>query len=240
MPCRFGGMVRFPRLSVAVALTVSVVAGCGAAAHHAFPHRPPGSSRSSSHIPRFRAPGLRRPGSAGCKRRAVLLSPSQVAFLTSGGTSCAWWPARLTVLGPSAIRSTCASTERDRLWQRRGRVPDRREDPPADCRSLPTGDRPAGVQGGHVGGDTNRRNTKAVARPLMSKRSGPGLVDPPASLTVDVAARVVAEVRCAEDEELETVRPRLEATPHPGGTRTASHSASSMISSSSSSGHCRG
>ena len=49
---------------------------------------------------------------------AVLLSPSRVAFMTTGSVNCAWWPKRLTVLGPSAIRidmrvngrvSTCGS-----------------------------------------------------------------------------------------------------------------------------------
>jgi len=34
----------------------------------------------------------------------VLLAPSSVAFMTTGSVSCAWWPARLTVLGPNAIR----------------------------------------------------------------------------------------------------------------------------------------
>ena len=34
----------------------------------------------------------------------MLLSPSRVVFMTTGSVSCAWWPKRLTVLGPSAIR----------------------------------------------------------------------------------------------------------------------------------------
>jgi hypothetical protein len=35
---------------------------------------------------------------------AILLSPSQVAFMTTGSVTCAWWPKRLTVLGASSIR----------------------------------------------------------------------------------------------------------------------------------------
>ncbi len=42
------------------------------------------------------------------------------------------------------------------------------------------------------------------------------LVGPPTPLAVDVDARVVAEIRCAEHEELETIRPCFEAAPHAG------------------------
>jgi hypothetical protein len=35
---------------------------------------------------------------------AAFLSPTRVAFMSSGTVSCAWLPTRITVLGPTAIR----------------------------------------------------------------------------------------------------------------------------------------
>src|SRR5215212_7542679 len=42
------------------------------------------------------------------------------------------------------------------------------------------------------------------------------LVGPPVALPVDVFARILAEIRCAEDEDLEALRPCLVASPHSG------------------------
>ena len=104
MPCRFEGMVRFLRISVVGALTVFVVAGCGAASHgsvgtHAgkFPVVVTHPTVQTSGLPKGNVRGLQ-------VDEAVLLSPSKVAFMTSGGISCVWLPKRLTVLGPSEIR----------------------------------------------------------------------------------------------------------------------------------------
>src|SRR6478735_9082123 len=43
-----------------------------------------------------------------------------------------------------------------------------------------------------------------------------GLVSPPVALAVDVSARIVAEIRRADDEDLEAFRSGLVASPHAG------------------------
>jgi hypothetical protein len=75
-------------------LTVVLAVGCGAGK---FPIVIAHPSVRSNGIPSAVLPRLRG-------NRAVLISPSSVAFMTSGSVSCAWWPAQLTVLGPSAIQ----------------------------------------------------------------------------------------------------------------------------------------
>ena len=98
-------MVRLSRLFAAGALTALVAAGCGATSHPRSTTKPAGKhpvvvshpTVQVSGIPRGVVPRLRG-------GRAALLAPSSVAFMTTGTVSCAWWPARLTVLGPSAIR----------------------------------------------------------------------------------------------------------------------------------------
>ena len=96
-------MVLVLRLVVVGALTVFVATGCGDAARPSSAANPAGkfpivvahpSVDGSIDIPSADVRG----------NRAMLLSPSQVAFMTTGSVSCAWWPTRLTVLGPSAIR----------------------------------------------------------------------------------------------------------------------------------------
>ena len=93
MPCR----VPFVRFSVAGALMVFVVAGCGNASHSStvagqFPVVVAHPKVQTSGLSNARVRGLQADD-------AVLLLPSQVAFLTSGGISCVWLPKRLTVLG---------------------------------------------------------------------------------------------------------------------------------------------
>jgi hypothetical protein len=101
----FGGMVPLRRLFVTGVLTLCVATACAGATHH---------RRATGHTGKFpivvahpdvQSTGLpsveiRRLGSNG----GVSLSASRVAFMTTGSVTCAWWPARLTVLGPSAIR----------------------------------------------------------------------------------------------------------------------------------------
>lgn len=108
------GIARFP-LIVAGALTLVVASGCGAASHRATVVKPAGKFPIVVAHPKVQFTGdpreLRGHG-------AVLRPSSQVVFGTSGTVSCAWLPARLTVLGPSAVRidmrvngrvSTCGS-----------------------------------------------------------------------------------------------------------------------------------
>ena len=98
-------MVRFPGLVVAGALTLVVTSSCGGASHERSAVRPSGNfpivvahpSAQSITIPRTELRRLERDG-------ALLLPPSRVAFITTGSVSCAWWPARLAVLGRSSIR----------------------------------------------------------------------------------------------------------------------------------------
>jgi hypothetical protein len=97
-------MARFPRLFVTGALTVLAATGCGAASHQRSATGPAPKPIVVAH-PDVRSIQLSRAKLRRLERKgAVLLSPSKVAFMTSGGVSCAWWPKRLTVLGPSAIR----------------------------------------------------------------------------------------------------------------------------------------
>ncbi len=98
-------MARLPRLYASAAVTVLVASGCGAASHPGTTTAPAPKhlvvvshpAVQTSGIPRAALPRMRG-------YRAVLLAPSSVAFMTTGTVSCAWWPARLTALGPSAIR----------------------------------------------------------------------------------------------------------------------------------------
>lgn len=98
-------MVRFPRLPVVGALTLLAATGCAAGSHHRTAVQPAGKFPIVVARPNVQSSGL----PSGTLRRlrgnrAILLSPSRVAFVTTGSSSCAWWPARLTVLGPSTIR----------------------------------------------------------------------------------------------------------------------------------------
>lgn len=97
-------MVRLPRLLLAGALTVLVATGCGSATHQRTATGPAPKpiviadhDVQSIQLPRATLRQLQGD-------RALLLSPSKLAFMTTGGTSCVWWPKRLTVLGPSVIR----------------------------------------------------------------------------------------------------------------------------------------
>jgi len=97
-------MLRFPRLFTTGALTVVVATGCGAASHQRTATGPAPKPIVVAHpdvrsiqLPRAKLRQLQGDG-------ALLLSPSQVAFMTTGGIRCAWWPKRFTVVGPSAIR----------------------------------------------------------------------------------------------------------------------------------------
>src|SRR5204863_5279319 len=49
------------------------------------------------------------------------------------------------------------------------------------------------------------------------RRSGLPLVSPPVALTLDVFARSLAEIGRADDDDLETLRPGLVASPRTGG-----------------------
>jgi hypothetical protein len=86
--------MRIALLFVAAASTASIATGCGAGeplrvvAHPKV--RPVQLSRTQ----------LRELQGSG----ALRLAPSQVAFMTTGSVTCAWWPARLTVLNPTAIQ----------------------------------------------------------------------------------------------------------------------------------------
>jgi hypothetical protein len=98
-------MVRVPFLFAVGAVTVLVAAGCGAASNRSGVTRPAGTFPIVVAHPKVRSTGL--PRSTGRRvrgNRAVLLSPSSVAFRTTATISCAWWPARLTAVGPSSIR----------------------------------------------------------------------------------------------------------------------------------------
>jgi hypothetical protein len=98
-PRIFDGVVRLSRLFVVGAFAILVATGCGAASHPPsgnFPVVVEHPAVQSSGLPNARVGRLHG-------NDAMLLSPSQVAFLTSGSVNCAWWPARLTVLGPSEI-----------------------------------------------------------------------------------------------------------------------------------------
>ena len=98
-------MVRFLRLFAAGALTVLVAAGCGAALHRRSATKPSGKFPLVVSHPKVQSTGV--PSAVRARlsgNRAVLLSPSRVAFMTTGSISCAWWPARLAVLSPNAIR----------------------------------------------------------------------------------------------------------------------------------------
>ena len=101
MPCS----VRRMRFFVAGASMVVVEAGCGAASHQSTATQPAGKYPLVVLHPKVQTSGLPPAAVRGLKAdEAVLLPPSQVAFITSGGISCVWLPKRLTVLGPSEIR----------------------------------------------------------------------------------------------------------------------------------------
>jgi hypothetical protein len=88
---------RIPKLltSVAGALVILLAAGCGAAAQHGnFPVVVAHPTVQSSGLPNVKLSA----------DKAVLLAPARVEFLTTGSSSCVWWPARLTIVGPSSIR----------------------------------------------------------------------------------------------------------------------------------------
>ncbi len=99
-------MTRFVPSCIVVAFAVVATTGCGATGRTTSPHR-------SVHKPAGKFPvvvkhlSVQSTGLTNVEFRhsgALLLSPTRVAFMTSGSTSCAWWPTRLTVLGPNAIR----------------------------------------------------------------------------------------------------------------------------------------
>jgi hypothetical protein len=98
-------VVRLPSLFVVGVVTVVVAAGCAGSSHHRTVEGSSGKFPIVVAHPDVQTTGF---SSAVGRRvsgdRAVLLSPSQVAFMTSGSISCVWLPTRLTVLGPSAIR----------------------------------------------------------------------------------------------------------------------------------------
>jgi hypothetical protein len=87
-------MVRCTRLVVAGALTAFVAAGCGAGKPLSVVAHP---TVRSIQLPRARLHQLLGHG-------ALRLSPSQLAFMTTGSVSCAWWPKRLTVVDRSTIQ----------------------------------------------------------------------------------------------------------------------------------------
>jgi hypothetical protein len=86
------------KILIAGALTVVLATGCGSASH----------PRSAGKFPIVVAhPTVQTSGLPNVKLsgdEAMLLAPAQVVFITTGSISCVWWPARLTVLGPSTIR----------------------------------------------------------------------------------------------------------------------------------------
>jgi hypothetical protein len=88
------------RLFAAVALVVLLAAGCGGAAQPRssakFPVLVAHPKLQTTGIPNADASQIRQNG-------ALLLSRSQVAFMTSGTTSCVWLPTRMTVISPSSI-----------------------------------------------------------------------------------------------------------------------------------------
>jgi hypothetical protein len=98
--------MRLSRLFAVGALTALVAAGCGGTSKQTTTTKPSGKFPSvvvshpnvqSTGFPNDLRPRLRGNG-------AVFLSPSRVAFMTTGSISCVWWPTRLMVLRPSAIR----------------------------------------------------------------------------------------------------------------------------------------
>lgn len=91
-------MGRLVRLVVVVAVVVVLATGCGTA-RKAAPH----SGRYPVVVTHLTVQGNGLPGVRIGPTSAALLSRSQVAFTTTGSVSCAWWPVRLTVLGPSSI-----------------------------------------------------------------------------------------------------------------------------------------
>jgi len=98
-------MVRVPLLFAVGAVTVLVAAGCGGASHDTGATTRTGTFPIVVAHPKVQSTGI-PPNIAARVRgsRAVLLPPSSVAFQTSATVNCAWWPARLTVLGPSSVR----------------------------------------------------------------------------------------------------------------------------------------
>ena len=94
-------MRRSLRSCIVVVFVAAATTGCGAAGRTA-PPRPHGKFPVVVEHPTVQITGLAKVQFR--HNSAVLLSPTRVAFTTSGTVSCAWLPTRLTVLGPSAIR----------------------------------------------------------------------------------------------------------------------------------------
>ena len=85
-------------LVVAGALTVLLAAGCAAA---------PDKHTSGKFPVVVVHPNVQSRGLSEVKLtrdEAMLLSPTRVAFMTTGSSSCVWWPVRLTALDASTIR----------------------------------------------------------------------------------------------------------------------------------------
>jgi len=98
-------MPRLPNLALVGASLALIAAGCGRASHHSGSGGPHGKFPvvithlvvATSGIPSADLNRLRQNG-------AVLLSGPRVAFMDSGTASCAWWPKRVKVLGPTTIQ----------------------------------------------------------------------------------------------------------------------------------------
>jgi hypothetical protein len=92
-------------LFFAAALTTSVAVGCGGTSHQSSTGKRSGKFPIALVHPDVQIAGI--PKTVPSRLRghgALLLSPSRLAFMTTGSVNCAWWPKRLTVVGPSAIQ----------------------------------------------------------------------------------------------------------------------------------------
>lgn len=98
-------MVRLPGFLAAAVATTFLAAGCGSGSHPGTTTGGAGTNVVVVPHPTVTMRGIPRSAVRGMQgNRAVLIAPSSVAFGTKGTVSCAWWPTRLTVLGPTTIR----------------------------------------------------------------------------------------------------------------------------------------